>query len=449
MHGDSMRQDRRSAFGIVITLIASLFISACATYGMKTASMRGSLLSGDITQAREFIEAMPADDDVLLELNKGMLRRMTGDYQASNQVFEQAKRRIDDLYGVSVSEQLGAITVNDTLRAFQGDRFEQVLLHAYMAMNYIQLNELDAARVEMLQADVKMREWGDEPEEDAFVRYLSGIIYEMLGESDQALVSYRQAYEIYRSSPERNGIGIPLVVKQDFLRLLAAQGLWDEYRRMQNDFAMENYKPYKTGGGFGEVIVVFSEGLAPQREENAIQTFSDEASKLLRIALPAYRQRAPALPQVRAVVAGKQYPLETVENVDALARYSLNEEMPTITARALARAVVKYKTQKEVQDKHGGLAGLLMTVTNLATERADTRSWTTLPQEIRLARLVLPEGQQQVNIEVVNLAGHVIDAMNQMINVQSGKRSLISQHWVAPVPVAMPVAMPVVANTNQ
>ncbi len=430
-----MNKYTRSMLVPVAMVAASLFLSSCATYGMKTASMRNSLLSGDIARAREFIETMPANDDALLDLNKGMLRRMSGDYQASNRVFEQAKRRIDDLYGLSVSEQLAAITVNDTLRAFQGDRFEQTLLHAYMAMNYIQLNALDAARVEMLQADVKMHEWGDEPEEDAFVRYLSGIIYEMLGEQDQALVSYRQAYEIYRSSPERNGIETPDIVKQDLLRLLASQRLWDEYRRLQNDFAMANYTPYKIGGGFGEVIVVFDEGLAPQREENAIQTFSDEISKMVRIALPVYRQPTPILPRVRVNVSGQQYELETVENIDALARHALEADMPIITTRALARAVVKFKTQSEIQDKHGGLAGLLMTVTNMATERADTRSWTTLPQEIRLARLVLPEGQQQINIEMVNAAGRVIDAITQTVMVRSGKRTLISQHWVAPMPV--------------
>ena len=50
----------------------------------------------------------------------------------------------------------------------------------------------------MLQANVKMMEWGDEPEEDAFLRYLEGIIYESLGELDSALISYRKAYTVYK-----------------------------------------------------------------------------------------------------------------------------------------------------------------------------------------------------------------------------------------------------------
>lgn len=412
-----------------------LAISACVTYGEKTESMRNQLLSGQIAAARTLVEQMRDDDDVLLKLNQGMLRRMTGDYQASNQVFEQAKKRIDELYGVSVSEQLGTVIVNDTLREFQGDRYEQVLLHAFMAMNYIQLGELDAARVEMLQADVKMREWGEQPEEDAFVRYLSGIIYEMLGEADQALVAYRQAYEIYRSSPDRLGLEIPLIVKQDLLRLLADLDIRDEYKRLKKEFSLENFKPARIAKGYGEVIVIVNNGLAPQREEVAIQTFSPEVSGLVRIALPAYQGQPAVLPRARLRVAAQQQTLEMVENIDALARSALNDDIAIITTRAIARAVVKYKTQNQVQDKHGGIAGFIMTVTNLATERADTRSWSTLPQQIELGRLLLPEGQHTINIDMVNAAGYVLDSMQQSVTVRSGQRQLLTRHWLAPVPV--------------
>ncbi len=412
-----------------------LAISGCVTYGQKTRTMRSSLLAGDVNTARSLVEQMPDDDDALVELNKGMLRRLTGDYKASNQVFEKAKKRIDELYGVSVSEQLGAVTVNDTLRAFKGDRYEQVLLHAYMALNYIQLGRLDDARVEMLQADVKMREWGDQPEEDPFVRYLSGIIYEMLGENDQALVSYRQAYQAYRSSHDRIGLNTPLIVKQDYLRLLAEEDLNNEYRQMKKEFKLTHFKPASIGNGVGEVIVILGNGLAPQRGENIIQTFADKISNTVRIALPAYKQPPAVLMRAQVDVDKQQQPMQPVENIDALARSALKNDIAGITARAIARAVVKHKAQKEVEDKQGGLAGLFMTVTNMATERADTRSWTTLPQEIEVARLLLPEGQHTVHIEMVNAAGRVVDSIDQTVTVKSGQRQLLSQRWIAPVPV--------------
>jgi hypothetical protein len=97
--------------------------------------------------------------------------------------------------------------------------------------------------------------------------------------------------------------------------------------------------------------------------------------------------------------------------------------------------VVKHKTQKEVEKKEGGLAGFMMTVTNMVTEHADTRSWTTLPQEIDVARLLLPEGQHTIHIEMVNVAGRVVDSIDQTVTVKSGQRQLLSRRWLAPVPV--------------
>ena len=108
-------------------------------------------------------------------------------------------------------------------------------------------------------------------------------------------------------------------------------------------------------------------------------------------------------------------------------------------ARAIARAVVKYQSQKNAQEQHA-LAGFLLTVTNLATERADTRSWTTLPQEIQLARVVLPVGQQDVSIEIVNAAGRVVDSIDASVNIMPRQHSFLTRHWIAPVPVKTKIA---------
>lgn len=420
---------------ILCLLCLSFVDSGCVTYQGKAVSVRSSLLSGQFAAAREIVEQEQNEDDVLGSLNKGMLRRMTGDYAASNEAFENARRQIDDLYGTDVNEQIGAMTVNDTLSPFHGDRFEQVLLHAYMAMNYIQLDDIDAARIEMLQADIKMREWGDQPEEDAFVRYLSGIIYEMLGENDQALVAYRKAYDIYRSSRDRLRLETPRIVKQDLLRLLAYEHLWNEYTRMKKEFAMSDYRPFDTGNdsGYGEVIVVLNNGLAPQREENAIQTFSDKINHMIRIALPAYKQKPVVLPHARVVMDGEQHMLETVENIDALARHALDTAMALITTRAIERAVEKHGSQSNVDENRGGQARILIAEPDLATERADTRSWTTLPQEIQLARFLVPKGQHQLFIEMLDASGRAVDRIDEVVDIQSGQRVLLSKHWVAPI----------------
>ncbi len=416
-----------------LVLGVSLALQSCASYGQHALSMRDGLLSGQAEVSLAIAEEKdPQQKEVISSLDKGMLRRMTNDFSGSNQVFEVAKQEIENLYGVSITENLASVTINETLRGYEGDRYEQLLLHAYMAMNYIQLDQIDGARVEMLQANVKMMEWGDEPEEDACLRYLEGIIYESLGEHDSALVSYRKAYTVYK---EKGGYQYPVApvgLKKDLLRMLAWQGLWSEYESYKKEFNMASYKPAQASGKFGELVVILNNGLAPIRSEVAIPIFSYEVQKNLRVAFPAYKQAKRRLYTPQINVNKNQYLMETIEDVDALARYSLEQAMPGIMARATARAVVKYNTQHAAQE-NGSLAGLIMTVTNLVTERADTRSWSTLPQEIQLQRILLPVGEHQIKIQMINVAGQVVDVIDEKVIIKPKQSSFVIKHWNTPV----------------
>jgi len=92
--------------------------------------------------------------------------------------------------------------------------------------------------------------------------------------------------------------------------------------------------------------------------------------------------------------------------------------MPVITARAIARMAVKDTMAKAASSGGGnsssstgaGLLGLAVNITAVLTERADTRSWFTLPGEIHLARLSLPPGEYNVKIELHGPDERVLEA---------------------------------------
>ncbi len=425
---------KRSIVFSCVSVCLSLSLTGCVTMGQKGESMQSALAAGHIGKALELVEKEDSlQEDVLASMNKGMLRRIKGDYKASNQIFEIAKQHIEELYGTSISEQAGALIVNDKLRSYSGDRYEQVLLHAYMAMNYIQLSDLDSARVEMLQANVKMQEWGEEPEDDPFVRYLSGMIYESLGETDQALVSYRQAKKTYQSTKEKQNLEIPAVLKNDLLRVLAKEGLNDELRVLKKEFNMKKFKPKKAAKSTGELIIVLNSSLAPIRHENSIvANVTGKPIDTVKIAVPTYRKPKRHFTARVSTDRKVSANLELVENVDALARAALASDMPIITTRAIARAVVKHETQEKVKEKGGALAGFLATVVNIASEQADTRSWTTLPQTIQLARIKLPKGQNKIRISIHNESGALVDTIENVVNIKSGQTTFLMEHWVAP-----------------
>jgi uncharacterized protein len=143
---------------------------------------------------------------------------------------------------------------------------------------------------------------------------------------------------------------------------------------------------------------------------------------------------------MRLQVAGLQKMLEPVENIDGLARAALDSDIAGITARALARAVVKKKMEKEAADRGGGLAQLALFVVNTVSEIADTRCWNTLPQQIELSRLYLPEGTYQLKLDVIGQNGVVIDTYNMPVSIKSGRKTIVSEHWASPRALIAPPA---------
>ena len=79
-------------------------------------------------------------------LDKGMVLRMKRDFAGANQALEEAKSEMERLYAASVSENALSFIVNDATVSYAGDDYEQVLVHLYMALNYLELGQPEEAR---------------------------------------------------------------------------------------------------------------------------------------------------------------------------------------------------------------------------------------------------------------------------------------------------------------
>ena len=122
---------------------------------------------------------------------------------------------------------------------------------------------------------------------------------------------------------------------------------------------------------------------------------------------------------------------DLVENIDAIALNTLAAQMPAITARAIARAVVKYNVNKQVQKQNDAL-GIFMNIVSAFTERADTRSWLTLPKNIYLARIALTPGNYIIRVELLNAQDTLIDTYEYRdIAIKRQKNHYVSQHRIS------------------
>ncbi|MDD5056375.1 MAG: hypothetical protein PHQ60_00785 [Sideroxydans sp.] len=447
-------------------LVCVLAFSGCATYSTSFESIEHSLATQQYDTALKAIEAQSQDkrERVLYLLNKGMVLRMKHDYAASNQSLEAAKQQMEKLYAASISQNALTFIVNDATVSYAGEDYEQVLVHLYMALNYLELGQRDEARVEVLQVDIKLREIAEKfPAskftEDALSRYLSGMIYEELGEWSDAMIAYRKAYEAYQKYQRNFAMPVPPMLKYDLIRLAQREGLTDELAQYRKEFGIgEEQEIVGPPQPQGELVFILNNGLAPIKRERAIDTWTlpppvvvvpahaphppaqtPSPPILVTIALPYYESRPVRVVGARISVSGKQADTQVVEDVDAIARASLDARMPAITARAVARAFAKGALQESV-DNAGGknddafakfIGSFLVRVFSVATERADTRSWLTLPANVQLARLALPPGTYDVTVELLGANGQVI-ATNvfPQVTIRDARKTYLTQHAI-------------------
>ena len=437
-------------------LRSSLAISAvmfglggCATYSGSFAVIERNLAAKQYDAALVNIEKESASkkDRVLYLLNKGMVLRMKRDFAGSNVALEAAKAEMDRLYAASVSENALSVMVNDSTVSYSGDNYERVLLHLYMALNYLELGQPDSARIEALQIDAQLREFAEKsPDgklaEDAFTLYLTGLIYEDEGEWSDAMISYRSAYNVYKKYLSNYSVAMPTMLKLDLMRMAKQQGLKDELKQYKSEFGIELPDNKGAAKDQGELVFVLNNGLAPIKREKAINSFEASTGSVVRIALPAYESRNNNVVAARIAVGDKQDVTEMMEDIDAIAKKNLDAHMPAIIARSVARVVVKAvasKQARQVASKNnnnneamvGMLGALAFQVAAVATERADTRSWLTLPSNIQLGRLSLPPGTYNVKIELLGADQQVVTTQDYPgIVIRKAHKTFLSEHWV-------------------
>lgn len=486
-----------------------LTLGGCASYSDSFMTIERALATRQYDVALQSIERQSNQESqrVLYLLNKGMILRMKRDFTSSNVVLEAAKQEMNRLYATSIRENALSFVINDSTVSYTGDEYEQVLLHFYMALNFLELGKPDAARVEALQVDVKLRELNEnissfQSDEHALLRYLTAMIYEDGSEWSDAMIAYRKAYEEYKKT---TATAVPNLLKQDLLRLTQRLGLRDEEEKYRTEFGITPEKipsippqepPKKSAheskeheqlaiSRNGELVFFLHNGLAPIKREKAVSLPDVSSGKIVRIALPYYQARLNLVHAARISVV-EQQPMpnillpnlnnsdltnpglikpglvkpntsttntkttEQMENVAAVAEHTLNARMPAITARTLARAVAKVQLQKAVTKPSNKdndavvklIGGVAMQIASIATERADTRSWLTLPSNIQLARLPLSPGSYRVKIELLAAGGQVVDTREYAdIVVTPARKTYLTEHWVAVQPAIVPTTI--------
>ncbi|RFA30062.1 hypothetical protein CAI21_07590 [Alkalilimnicola ehrlichii] len=417
----------------LLPLLLVLVLSGCATHGQALNRMEGHLLSQQPEQALQALQPLQGANRnrALYELNRGMLLRMQGELEASVEAFEKAKTLGLSLDAISISESLGALTVAENVRSYTPDVHERILLHVYQALNFLELGEFDAARVEALQLDLALRRLdpatGRAPYGgDAFARYLTGVIYEAAGEWSDAMIAYRLALRTYdeQTQPAPVSLAARLLALSDYLDLV------DEHAEYRHRFNGIDWAPIDLPVTGGEVVVILHNGLAPRKYERSVTTQSYDTGQLYRVALPALRRRPPTVASFSVHAGELQSQGEAAEWVYQLADSALERQLPGLTARALTRNVARHNAAKRAREENPFL-GFLVNLGGALSEQADVRSWRTLPDNIQIARLRLAPGSHTLTVKLWDSAGRLVEEREiASLNLDEGDLRVVSLHWM-------------------
>jgi hypothetical protein len=327
----------------------------------------------------------PDRDMVQYLLDRGLLKIYSGDLTDGRQDLEAAKQLMADLGAVSATETMAAATINETLRKYSGTPSDQVLVHVMLAFGYLFAGDAEGARVEILQANVVMQQLSDGDSTSgqlASARFLAGVVYELNNEPDDAMISYRHAYEIMR---ERNET-IPSALQTSLLNLSWTQGFHDEHERYVTAFGRERELPTDSDG---EWILFYHDGVVSNKQESRFTLYTPEIDGLVSIVMPKYPPYQ-YRPRHLSLRSGERWQrTDIVENIEKRAREDLDDKNAALLTAATTRAIAKYHVQKGASDQND-FAGFLATVLTLASEQADLRSWNMLPSSIQIARTTAP-----------------------------------------------------------
>ncbi|MEM7626218.1 MAG: hypothetical protein AAF333_11535 [Planctomycetota bacterium] len=416
---------------------AALLLLAGAT-GCNNAKLRdaqAAYWSGNLAGAGAKIDAFVASDGeggnrVIAYLEQGSIRRAQGDYAASNESFavvDAALTRIDNSPEVSLSgEALAAVTNLNTL-PYRGYHYDRVMLNTFRALNYLEMGERDAARVELRRAYERQREAVaanaerlEKAEEEAKKSKNAGNYDADRAQNDPGFQNNLDAQYAGLDRYAAYGDYVnPFTewMQGVYYRGEAADGSDLEWSRKafervlgmspDNDYLRQDYDAANRIAGGGPIepttYVIFATGTAPMRGEVRIDIplfLVDGSVDYVGANFPKLVENPAYVRQLQVRTDTGTYPTQLLADMDQVVGREFKNELPIVITKTLiaagTKATIAYALRKAAEE-NGGEGNDLATFVRIATtvyqaavNRADLRTWATLPKQFQIARLPTP-----------------------------------------------------------
>ncbi|MEI7998504.1 MAG: hypothetical protein WCH62_03250 [Candidatus Omnitrophota bacterium] len=435
-------------------VIVVLTLSSCAGLEQVQPHLNTLMTQQQYDEALQLINKDQAayygpKNELLFLLDRGLLLHLAQRYKESIQDFEKAKRLYDDLYGHTFSEVAGSVLVNDYWKSYRGEDYEYVLVNVFQALNYASLDNLEEALADVRNIDNQLKlinarynkNQKNVYRDDAFARLLGGALYEAQKNNEglnDAYISNTKALNVYESEYTKNyGQSVPLVLKQNLLTTANFMGSKEsnEYRRKFTDVKvlLPQEKLQKA-----EVYLIEYTGFSPVKVADDIVVPVD-LTHIVRLSFAKFVDRPSQVNSsllAASSIKGVEIisPTQVAEDIGNIAKKVLENRRGLLAAEALLRPMGKYVIEKVAEeslranhnDTGAAIVNILGDIYNIVSERADLRSWQTLPKEIRIARLLLDPGQYTLMVRDYNQMNMLVEEKNLgNVQLKAGQKKFV------------------------
>jgi uncharacterized protein len=391
----------------------ALILAGCSSYASRVVEPRWQLEAGHYDVAISLFKdlAEKEDNDQLLYLmDLGTAYYRAKRYAEAVDAFTKADKLAELKDYTSVSQEVGSVILNDTVKVYKGDDYEKILVNVYLAMAYAMQGKWESALVECRRVNHKldlMISKGHLPyERNAFAKYLAGMMFEAQGEYNDAFVDYRQLLSWRKGSPP-DYLGMGLLRLSDKLR--AEQ----EYESYKKEFP--GVSNFRLGKNEGEIVFVLEQGKTPIKVPSQVFHLVPEMRKRF------YTSNYGFIRDSKGKFKAKT---ETYFDIEATAIKELGDRIAAIAAKKVAGVVAKELIAAQVEKSTDNkFLGALTSFFLHASDQADLRSWSTLPARLQLARVVVPAGRHDIVLDMVSQSGKETKAVERWdgVEVKPGK----------------------------
>jgi hypothetical protein len=418
---------------ITIFTAISLVSVSCATAPISDKLLNNISSGTDIGIAEN-----PSDQSNLYYLENGIYQRLQTRYKSSNSQLANAQKVVDDwaaswknTTGGRITSAMTQMLLNVSTSGYLPKDYEKTALASYRALNHIDLNSWENARVEikkMYQTEVAIQNYNqalynkaeaDRPAyqaeaqknqiynqlmnkfntsglnspnvlalknsyQSAFSHYLAGFVFEALGEVSLARPGYVNALKLNPndtlSKKSITNLDNNQTVKPGYTNLLIIQevGHAPKIKTTLIPFVFNYNIGNKKKTCINSINLFFPE-LVPDMQANNIYNYS---------------------------IDNKTQKQELYTDFNLMAGRYLHDQLPNTIARNITSAIRNFAASQaacSVEGDWGTALSIAASVAGVYLDSMSESTWVLLPSKIYLNRIQIPYGTHTINI---NVNGH-------------------------------------------